>query len=285
MATVRSTRAAALDPAEVERFGRLANEWWDPNGKFRPLHELGPTRVSFIRKAIEANMGVPPVPASAGPRPNDPPLAGLRLLDIGCGGGLTAEPLARLGATVTAIDPAAPSIAAARIHAADMGLTIDYRATTLEALLDEMGLDPTRASDPTGATATATSPQANSAGGPYDVVVCLEVIEHVPDVPGLVGLCLQALRPGGVIVFSTINRTAKAFGLAILGAEYVLGWLERGTHRWDRFVTPDELESAIVAAGGRVTDERGLVYRPLSGRWVLSDDTDVNYFLAAVKAK
>ena len=238
-----------LDPAEVARFARIAGEWWDPAGKFAPLHRLGPARMTFLRDRMAAHF--------ARPLPASKPLAGLEVLDIGCGGGLVAEPLARLGARVTGIDPAADNIAAARAHAAVSGLEIDYRAVTAE-------------------TVTAT-------GAVFDVVLCLEVVEHVPDPAGFISLAAGLVRPGGLLLASTINRTVKAWLLAIVGAEYVLRWLPAGTHRWERFVTPDELASHMAAAGlDRICFE-GLVYDPLADRWSLSPDTDVNYFAVAAK--
>ncbi|MBI1384174.1 MAG: bifunctional 2-polyprenyl-6-hydroxyphenol methylase/3-demethylubiquinol 3-O-methyltransferase UbiG [Rhizobiales bacterium] len=247
MTTSANGPAANVDPAEVERFSRLADEWWNPRGKFRPLHQIAPARLSFIRDAL------------AGAFERDPgkahPLAGLRVLDIGCGGGLISEPLCRLGAEVVGIDPAGSGIEAARVHARKVGLEIDYRNVTAESLV--------------------------SAGESFDAVLCLEVIEHVPDVPAMVRHCAALTRPGGVLVFSTINRTLKAFALAIVGAEYVLRWLPRGTHHYEKLVKPEELRRAIEAAGAAVTSERGMTYDPLRDVWSLSGDLDVNYLMAA----
>ena len=248
-ATSENSRSQTLDPAEVERFGRIASEWWDPKGKFAPLHRLGPARMAFLRDRLAAHFGRA-LPAMK-------PLAGLRVLDIGCGGGLVSEPLARLGANVTGIDPAADNIEAARTHAASQGLAIDYRAVTAETLRDE--------------------------GATFDAVLCLEVVEHVPDPAAFMGLVAGLVRPGGLLLASTINRTAKAYLLAIVGAEYVLRWLPVGTHRWDRFVTPDEMARHMAAAGLQRIQFEGLVYDPLGDRWQLSPDTDVNYFAAAVR--
>jgi 2-polyprenyl-6-hydroxyphenyl methylase/3-demethylubiquinone-9 3-methyltransferase len=249
MAQTSASGARTIDPAEVERFARMAREWWDPNGKFRPLHKLGPARLQFIRDRIAAHWRRDTA--------NLRPLAGLTVLDIGCGGGLVSEPMTRLGATVTGIDPAAESIAAASAHARESGLDIDYRAVTVETLLGE--------------------------GHQFDAVLCLEVVEHVPDPAAFLKLCAGLIKPGGLLVASTINRTMKAYALAILGAEYVLRWLPVGTHQWERFVTPDELARYCAAAGLGPAFAEGLFYNPLADRWSLSTDTDVNYMAAAAK--
>ena len=240
---------ATLDPVERDRFAALASEWWDPRGKFRPLHQIGPARLAFLRDELMRHFGNRP----AGLRP----LAGLRLLDVGCGGGLIAEPLARLAASVTGLDPAIENIEAARQHAAAQGLAIDYRAGRVEDLVQQNLL--------------------------YDAVICLEVIEHVPDVGAFLLACAQLLRPGGLLLLSTINRTLKAYALAIIGAEYVLRWLPVGTHRWDRFVTPQELAQHLNRAGLGEPALKGLFYNPLKDTWALGADTDVNYLAAAAK--
>lgn len=242
-------RAASIDAAEVERFQALAKAWWDPEGKFRPLHQIGPVRLTFVRDELKRHFAI----ADNGLRP----LQGLSLVDVGCGGGLLSEPLARLGAAVTGIDPGERNIAIARDHAAAQGLDIAYRATTAEQLAAE--------------------------GAAFDAVVCLEVIEHVQDVPTFIATLAALLRPGGLMVLSTLNRTVKAYALAIVGAEYVLGWLPRGTHQWERFVTPDELARHVTAAGLAPPRFAGFVYHPLRDAWSLSDDTDVNYLAAAAK--
>ena len=241
--------AANLDPAEIERFSRLASEWWDPNGKFRPLHKIGPARIQFVRDEICRRLGRP----CEGMRP----LSGLTLLDIGCGGGLVCEPMARMGAAVTGVDPAQANIAAAARHAEAQGLSIDYRAVEAEQLVAQ--------------------------GAAFDAVLCLEVVEHVPDPLAFLKTCATLVRPGGVLIVSTINRTLKSYALAIVGAEYILRWLPVGTHRWDRFVTPAELQAHVAAAGLRVWETRGLVFNPLRDTWSLSADTDVNYLLSAAK--
>ncbi len=240
--------SATLDTTEVDRFDALAAEWWDPAGKFRPLHKLGPSRLGFIRDACLAHF--PELTQK-----NRKPLDGLRLLDIGCGGGLIAEPLARLGAKVTAIDPAPQTIAAAQHHANQQGLDVQYRATQVETLV--------------------------AAGETFDVVTCLEVVEHVPEVHAFLGACTSVVRPGGLFVGATINRTLKSYALAIVAAEYILGWLPRGTHRWDRFIQPDEFAADLKSHGLHVTTIEGVVHNPLADSWSRSSDTDVNYMIAA----
>lgn len=241
--------SATVDDAEVERFGRIADEWWDPNGKFRPLHKLGPARLGFVKDRIISHYARDGRALKA--------LAGLSVLDIGCGGGLISEPLARLGADVTGIDPALENIAAAQRHAADSGLTVTYRSELAETLVDE--------------------------GATFDVVLCLEVVEHVPDVGAFLAVVSRLVRPGGLLIASTINRTIKAYALAIVGAEYILRWLPVGTHQWERFVTPDELNRHLTAAGLGPAHMEGLVYDPFKDRWSLSGDTDVNYMAAAAR--
>jgi 2-polyprenyl-6-hydroxyphenyl methylase/3-demethylubiquinone-9 3-methyltransferase len=238
-----------VDADEVARFAALASEWWDPHGKFRPLHKIGPARLTFVRDQIMAHFGLK---SGAGR-----PLRDLKILDIGCGGGLICEPLSRLGGNLTGLDPALASIEAARQHAEGQGLDIAYRSDLAEKLVEE--------------------------GALFDVVLCLEVVEHVPDVGAFVQACARLVRPGGLMVLSTINRTIKAYALAIVGAEYVLRWLPVGTHQWERFVTPDELRRFVENAGLKVGDTRGLVYNPLADRWSLGRDTDVNYMTAARK--
>ena len=253
-----------LDDAELARFAALSAEWWDPKGKFRPLHQIGPVRLQFVRdRLVEHFAARGDTPAGdAGsltgrPLPVDrlKPLAGLRILDIGCGGGLICEPLARMGAKVTGIEPKAANIQAAIAHAEPQALGIDYRVATVEDLA--------------------------AAGEAFDAVVCLEVVEHVPDVAAFVKSCAALVRPEGAMVLSTINRTLKSFVLAIVGAEYVLRWLPVGTHQWDRFVTPAELERHVQAAGMKIGRTEGMFYNPLSDRWSLSGDTDVNYLAVA----
>ncbi|KAB2911333.1 MAG: bifunctional 2-polyprenyl-6-hydroxyphenol methylase/3-demethylubiquinol 3-O-methyltransferase UbiG [Hyphomicrobiaceae bacterium] len=238
-----------LDPSEIDRFARIASEWWDPKGKFRPLHQIGPARLSFLREELVRHFALSGTSLR--------PLEGLTLLDIGCGGGLICEPLARLGGRMTGLDPATENIEAARRHATGQGLDIDYRAGRVEDLAAE--------------------------GRTFDAVVCLEVVEHVPDVGAFLKTCAALVRPGGLMLLSTINRTTKAYLLAIVGAEYVLRWLPVGTHQWDRFVTPGELARHFEAAGLGKPVFRGLVCNPLSDTWSISSDTDVNYLASAPK--
>ena len=241
--------AGTLDAEEIDRFARLASEWWDADGKFRMLHRIKPARLGFLRDAMVGHFAL----SGTGLRP----LAGLRVLDVGCGGGLIAEPLARLGARVTGLDPVPEAIEAARRHAAGQGLDIDYRAGRVEELAAEAAA--------------------------FDAVVCLEVIEHVPDVAAFLKTCAGLVRPGGQMLLSTLNRTVKAYLLAIVGAEYILRWLPVGSHQWERFVTPDELARHLRAAGLGAPVVKGLVYNPLADTWSLGADTDVNYMAAAAK--
>lgn len=238
-----------LDPEEVKRFTRIAAEWWDPLGKFRPLHQIGPPRVSFIRDAATAHFKRDGQSLK--------PLTGLTAVDIGCGGGLVSEPLTRMGARVTGIDPSERNIAIAQGHAEPQGLEIDYRAERVEGLVER--------------------------GETFDIVACLEVVEHVPDVAAFVKECAALVKPGGLAVFSTINRNFKSWALAIVGAEYVLGWLPRGTHQWERFVTPDELRRHCEAAGLTGLTFAGIVYSPVKDVWSLGADTGVNYLASANK--
>jgi 2-polyprenyl-6-hydroxyphenyl methylase/3-demethylubiquinone-9 3-methyltransferase len=250
MARLARTTSPTIDESEIERFSEHAADWWNPRGSMAPLHKLNPVRVAYIRDQVAACFG-------RDARRLDS-LAGLHILDIGCGGGILSEPLARLGASVVGADPVAASIAVATRHAAQSELAIDYRATTAEALAD--------------------------AGERFDVVLAMEVVEHVADVGLFVKRCGEMVNAGGLMIAATINRTLKSFALAIVGAEYILRWLPRGTHHWDKLVTPDELEAAMIAAGLRVVDERGVVYNLLADRWQLASDMDVNYMMVAERA-
>jgi 2-polyprenyl-6-hydroxyphenyl methylase/3-demethylubiquinone-9 3-methyltransferase len=238
-----------VDPSEVERFSALAATWWDPRGKMGMLHRFNPVRLGFIKETACRQFSRDPNDLRA--------LTGLRVLDIGCGGGLLCEPLARLGAAVVGVDPAERNIEAARIHAAGAGLAIDYRVATAEALAD--------------------------AGERFEVVLAMEVVEHVADLALFVERCAEMVKPGGLMIVATINRTLKSFALAIVGAEYVLRWLPRGTHRWDKFVTPDEIEALLLRRGLSQIAATGVVYDLLGDRWRLSSDMDVNYMLACAK--
>ncbi len=241
--------AANLDPEEVRHFAEMADDWWNAEGSFKPLHRINPVRLSYIRDRLCRRFQRDAKAAS--------PLSGLSVLDIGCGGGLICEPLRRLGADMTGIDPAAESIAVARTHAERVGLDIAYEAATAEEL-------------------AAREHQ-------FDAVLAMEVVEHVPDVPGFVAGIAPLVKPGGMMILSTINRTLKAYALAIVAAEYVLRWVPAGTHQWDRFVTPDELNLALRRAGLKPDDVSGMTYNPLTDEWRLSRDSDVNYFVAAHK--
>jgi 2-polyprenyl-6-hydroxyphenyl methylase / 3-demethylubiquinone-9 3-methyltransferase len=238
---------ATVDEREVARFAAMAAEWWDPRGRMGMLHKLNPTRLAYIRDTACRHFGRDPKARKS--------LEGLRVLDIGCGAGILSEPLCRLGAAVVGADPAEANIAAARVHAQTGGLAIDYRANTAEALA--------------------------GAGETFDIVLAMEVVEHVADLAAFVRCCAGMVAPSGLMITATINRTLKSFALAIVGAEYVLRWLPRGTHRWDKFVTPNELEAVLERGGLRVIDERGAIYNILLDGWQLSDDMDVNYMVAA----
>lgn len=245
------TTETTVDAAEVAKFEAMAAEWWDPDGKFRPLHGMNPCRLDYICGQIAAEFGRD--------LRHERPFAGLRLLDIGCGGGLLSEPMARLGADVVGADAAAGNIPVARVHAAQQGLVIDYRHTTAEALAD--------------------------AGERFDVVLNMEVIEHVADPLAYLTACHDLLKPEGLMICSTLNRTAKSFALAIVGAEWVLRWLPKGTHDWRKFITPEELAALIAAAGMTQVDRKGMVFDPLRQRWSLSArDLSVNYVTASTRA-
>jgi 2-polyprenyl-6-hydroxyphenyl methylase/3-demethylubiquinone-9 3-methyltransferase len=248
----QANTSGTLDTEEIDRFARLSSEWWDARGKFRALHRIGPARLSFLRDEMVRHFGVGRA-GGGGLRP----LQGLRVLDVGCGGGLIAEPLARMGARVTGLDPAAENIEAARRHAAGQGLDIHYRAGRVEELALE--------------------------GLAFDAVLALEVLEHVPDPAAFLAACATLVRGGGLLLLSTLNRTLKAYLLAIVGGEYVLRWLPVGTHRWERFITPDELGRYLRAAGLTAPTIKGLVYNPLADVWSLGTDTDVNYLASASK--
>jgi len=247
----RKARVSSVDAAEVERFSRHAADWWDARGPMAALHKFNPVRLAYIRDQAAARFDRDPKKLDC--------LKGLRMLDIGCGGGILSEPLARLGGDMVGADPSEDNIVAAQAHAGESGVVVDYRATTAEELA--------------------------AAKERFDVVLAMEVVEHVTNVNAFVATCAAMVRPGGLMIAATLNRTLKSFALAIVGAEYVLRWLPRGTHQWDKFVTPVELEAAIEDSGLRVTGERGVIYNPFADRWQLSSDMDVNYMLVAQRPK
>lgn len=239
-----------VDPAEVAKFEAMAAEWWDPNGKFKPLHMLNPCRLDYITRQIAGEFDRDVTKAA--------PFKGLRILDIGCGGGLLSEPMARLGAEVVGADAAERNLPVARLHAEQSGLRIDYRHTTAEALA--------------------------AAGEQFDVVLNMEVVEHVADPLSYLTSCRTLLKPGGLHICSTINRNPKSYAMAIFGAEVVMRWLPRGTHDWSKFITPDELFDLLGQAGLSPVDRKGFVFNPISWSWSLSDrDLSVNYVTASVK--
>lgn len=243
--------ASSVDPVDLARFTRLGDEWWAPDGPMKPLHRMNPPRVGWIRDALCARYGRD----SKAPRP----LAGLAVLDVGCGGGILCEPLARLGAAVTGVDPGEENIGAARAHAARMGLSIDYRAATVEALGEEAAR--------------------------FDAVLAMEVVEHVVDPTPFLAAVAALAKPGGLVFASTLNRNLKSWAMAIVGAEYLLRWLPKGTHDWSKFLTPEELSGMLRAAGLHIEGRAGVIYDPLADRFRVSNrDLDVNYMLVARKA-
>ncbi len=242
--------APSLDPSEVEKFSKMAAEWWNPKGKFGVLHVFNPVRLAFIKEQACARLHRDPLERR--------PFEGLRFLDIGCGGGLLTEPMARLGAAIVGVDPSEKNIKTASVHAQEVGLEIDYRVGTAEDLA--------------------------SAGERFDVILNMEVIEHVHDPRAFAATCAAMLKPGGLMFVATLNRTLKSFGLAIIGAEYVLGWLPKGTHQWEKFITPAELQSWLAENSVAVKAETGVTYSPFSRDWRVSRDMDVNYMLLGEKA-
>ena len=244
-------RDRTVDDAETAKFAAMADEWWDPDGKFRPLHKFNPVRLEFLRDRICARFARNAVA--------DKPLAGLAVADIGCGGGLLSEPMARLGATVTGIDASETTVRIAALHAESMGLAIDYRCDTVEHMA--------------------------ARGEAFDVVLNMEVVEHVADLNLFLTASASLVRPGGMMAVATLNRTLKAWGLAIVGAEYVLGWLPRGTHDFSKFVRPSELAAPLRRAGLEITEITGMAYDPIRDRWAVAPrDLDVNYMAVAVRA-
>ena len=248
--TIDAPATPSIDADEVKKFSDMAAEWWDPKGKFRPLHKFNPTRLAFIRDTVASHFGRPVSDRK--------PLEGLRLLDIGCGGGLVSEPMRRLGASVVGVDASEANIKTAMTHAGQSKLDIDYRAGTVEGLI--------------------------AAGeAPFDVVLNLEVVEHVASAHTFLHDCTSLLKPGGIMIVATINRTPKALALAIIGAEYVLRWLPRGTHEFDKLVKPSEVNSALEAGGLETNPAIGVSFNPLFDRWSLSKDTGVNYMMVGRK--
>ena len=249
-ATNGNTAAATtVDPDEIARFSAMAEEWWDPSGKFRPLHKFNPVRLGYLRDRLCAHFGRDARSLA--------PLKGLRVLDVGCGGGLISEPLARMGAEVTGIDASERNIGTARAHADRTGIAVDYRATTAEDL--------------------------RSAGESFDVVLSLEVVEHVADIDLFLDACTGLVAPGGAMALATLNRTPKSFLFGIVGAEYVMRWLPKGTHDWKKFVRPSELARRLRSAGMTVSDISGLSFDLLKDDWRLSEDVAVNYILFATR--
>lgn len=246
-----NSAATTIDAGEVDRFSRMAADWWNPTGKFKPLHKFNPVRLSYIRDTVIEHFGID----GSAPKP----FAGLRFLDIGCGGGLLSEPMARLGAQVIGADASETNIEIARLHAVQSGLEIDYRATTSEALEAE--------------------------GENFDVVLNMEVVEHVADVDMFMKSCAAMVRPGGLMFVATINRTLKAYGMAIIGAEHILRWLPRGTHQYEKLVTPRELEVALAGTGVDIVRRSGVSFNPLADEWRLSRDMDVNYMVVATRPR
>ena len=245
MTTQTTFTGSTVDEAEVARFSAMAAEWWSPTGKFRPLHKFNPTRVKYIREKLIAHFDRD--------TKSQRPLEGLRILDIGCGGGLLCEPLCRMGAEVTGIDASDTNIGIASTHAEQSGLDIAYEATTAEDLAVR--------------------------GALYDIVLTMEVVEHVSDIELFLQASASMVKPGGLMFVATLNRTMKAYALAIVGAEYILRWLPKGTHQWEKFVTPDELERALSPAGLNVKERTGVTFNPLKDSWSLSSDMDVNYMI------
>lgn len=239
-----------IDDDAVAHFARLAGRWWDPRGPWATLHRFNPVRLAYIRDQAAAHFSRDPARLDS--------LAGLRILDIGCGGGVLCEPLARLGAAMVGIDPVAETIAAAQHHAAAAGLAIDYRCTTAEALAES--------------------------GEDFDIVLAMEVVEHVADFELFIEQAASLVKPGGLMFVATLNRTIKSFMLLIVGAEYILRWIPRGTHQWDKFITPDELEIALERNGVSVIGETGVIYNLLADCFQLSTDMDANYMVVAEKA-
>ncbi|MEG9861790.1 MAG: bifunctional 2-polyprenyl-6-hydroxyphenol methylase/3-demethylubiquinol 3-O-methyltransferase UbiG [Parvularculales bacterium] len=247
--TTSPPNPSTIDKTEIARFAAMADTWWNPKGKFRPLHIFNPVRLNFIRKQVCAHFGCDETSLR--------PFEGLSFLDIGCGGGLVSEPMTRLGGRVTGVDAGESTVMTAKHHATSQGLEIDYQATTAEELA--------------------------SSGVSFDVVLNMEVVEHVADVPLFIDSCADLTAPGGLMIVATLNRTLKSFALAIVGAEYILRWLPRGTHQWAKFIKPSELCTMLEKTGMDITHIGGVVYNPLTDQWSESNDTDVNYMMVATR--
>lgn len=246
MPVIMTNQTSTISPEEIEKFSRMAEEWWDENGKFKPLHRMNPMRIEYIRDKVKDHFS----------RDGLKPLDGLSLLDIGCGGGLLCEPFTRLGARVTGIDASEKNIKVASLHAEKMGLSIDYQCAAAEDMKTT-----------------------------YDIVLAMEIVEHVADVPAFLRAISKLVKPGGILFMSTLNRTAKSYLMAIVGAEYVLRWLPRGTHEWKKFVKPSDLCSGLRNEGLNIQHMTGAVFNPLNNSWKTNDrDLDVNYMVTANKA-
>lgn len=250
MTELSAPQAASIDDAEIAKFSAMAEEWWDVNGKFKPLHRLNPTRIAYIRDKVAAhyNRDIS--------KPY--PLKGISIVDIGCGGGLLSEPMARLGASVTGIDASEKNIQISSLHAEQEEITVDYRHTSAESLAAE--------------------------GAGYDVVLVMEIIEHVADVESFMRAVTQLAKPGALVFVATMNRTLKAYAMAILGAEYILRWLPRGTHDWNKFLRPSEINNLFATNNVQLQELKGVSYTPFTGQWQLSDDISVNYMMMGTKA-
>jgi 2-polyprenyl-6-hydroxyphenyl methylase/3-demethylubiquinone-9 3-methyltransferase len=251
-----ATKGSTVDATDVAKFARLGETWWDESGPMAQLHRLNPVRLRFLRDHMIAHF--PHQDATLREAREGFPLTGLHVLDIGCGGGILSEPLARLGASVTGVDPAAENIAVARTHAEEGGIAVDYRATTAEALA--------------------------AAGESFDIVMAMEVVEHVTDVRAFLATACAMVKPGGLFFAATLNRTFKSFALAIVGAEYILRWVPKGTHQWEKFVTPRELEDALALCGVTIFDQTGVILDPFTRAWRTGRDMDVNYMAVGKKA-
>ncbi|MFC7291293.1 bifunctional 2-polyprenyl-6-hydroxyphenol methylase/3-demethylubiquinol 3-O-methyltransferase UbiG [Hirschia litorea] len=249
---INNANGPSIDENEIEKFRAMASEWWDPKGKFKPLHKFNPVRLAFLRDRITSHFNLDDTQRT--------PLQGLHILDIGCGGGLVSEPMARLGARMTSVDAGEANIKTAMTHAQENGVDIDYRIGTAEELVEKNEEK-------------------------FDVVLNLEVVEHVADAHQFIKDTASLVKPGGLIFVASINRTSKAFALAIVGAEYIMGWLPKGTHEFHKLVKPDEVRNALKAGHMQIEETTGVSYNPLSGEWSLSSDTMVNYMCVASKSE